>query len=265
MNYELPLVLFTLLTQCAVGLALAAAWNALCTASGATPRRSSSQQAHGATREWYWIAGLSCAGLLASLLHLGDPLRAATALNNLSVSWLSREGLAFGLFTACALVLCFKRTMGLMVITALVGLAALIMQGMTYAPVSMPAIHNGWPTILFILSALALGSVFASSKDTMLLGLQRISLCVLLLLLLVVPCVWSSGNAIMQETARMWLRSPLFWAGLGTLTLSVGLAFFKGNSSRWVQGSILVIALGLTRMIFFSGTIHTATHLGLPY
>jgi formate dehydrogenase iron-sulfur subunit len=49
--------------------------------------------------------GLGCAGLLASVLHLGRPLYAYRALIGLRHSWLSREVLAFGVFATLATAL----------------------------------------------------------------------------------------------------------------------------------------------------------------
>ncbi len=47
---------------------------------------------------------------LSSFLHLGNPANATGALNNLSGSWLSREILAIGIFTAS---LCSRISPGL--------------------------------------------------------------------------------------------------------------------------------------------------------
>lgn len=44
------------------------------------------------------------AGLLFSMLHLGRPFKAPTALINLKTSWLSREALALGVFTSGMLI-----------------------------------------------------------------------------------------------------------------------------------------------------------------
>ena len=168
MNYEFPLVFFTVLPQLGIGLALVGAWKT-CFGGAALPRR-------------FWLTALAAtlAGLVASLFHLGDPLRAATALNGLGHSWLSREGLVFGLFV---LLLLFAVLRPGRALPALLGLAALVVQDFTYAPVSMPAISNGFPLLLFVLTALALGMSFGAAG----VGPQRMVLCLLLVVLLIVP------------------------------------------------------------------------------
>lgn len=84
MTAEWPLIAFTVLSQLAAGLAVFLA----------LPGRPASRTG------WLSVFVVGAAGLLASLFHLGQPLRAASALNGLGTSWLSAEGLLFGVFTA---------------------------------------------------------------------------------------------------------------------------------------------------------------------
>lgn len=86
MTAEWPLIAFTVLSQLAAGLAVFLA----------LPGRPASRTG------WLSVFVVGAAGLLASLFHLGQPLRAASALNGLGTSWLSAEGLLFGVFTALA-------------------------------------------------------------------------------------------------------------------------------------------------------------------
>ncbi|HRE28397.1 MAG TPA: dimethyl sulfoxide reductase anchor subunit, partial [Anaerolineales bacterium] len=81
---SLPLILFTLLTQAAVGVAVLAAVRQWQTADG--PQRP--------TAEWGTIAGLLIAGVLASFFHLGHPELVWRILTNVGSAWLSREILA---------------------------------------------------------------------------------------------------------------------------------------------------------------------------
>ena len=194
------------------------------------------------------------------MLHLAQPWRAATALTNMGGSWLSREGLVFGLFAMLACLCCFKPSRLLCVITAVAGLAGIIMQGMTYAVISMPAISNGVPMLLFALTSLSLGAAFAQNR----VGGLRVFLGMLMAVLLIVPCVWASGGTIMQATAHAWLASPLFWGGLALLGAAFGLTY-AARQRACALGLLVFCAVLLSRIVFFKDTIHTATGLGLPY
>ena len=249
MTYEFPLVFFTVLTQLGIGLALAAAWKT-CFGGAVVPRR-------------LWLAALvaTLAGLVASLFHLGAPLRAVTALNGLGHSWLSREGLVFGLFVLLLLLAALRPGRAVTALpAALAGLAALVVQGFTYAPVSLPAVSNGFPLLLFALTALTLGTAFGAETP----GPQRLTICLLLVVLLIVPCLWASGSAVMQETAALWRQSAGFWAGLVLTAAALVLSLVRRTAAP-AQGVLLFCGALLVRVTFFSATVHTATHLGMPY
>ncbi len=255
MNYEFPLVFFTVLTQLAVGIALAAAWK--------ERRADGIRPGDNPNRLWQGAFAAAAAGLLASLFHLADPLRAFTALSNVGHSWLSREGLVFGVFAVLLLARCLVQARWLSLLAALAGVVGLVMQGLTYAPVSMPAINNSLPFFLFALAALILGSSFGQEKENSLVSLQRLSLIALLLLLLAVPCVWTSGNALMRATAAAWKASVPFWGGVALLALGLALSFLRRNAT--VQGLVLLCGILLTRMTFFGDTLHTAGQIGKPF
>lgn len=253
MHYEFPLVFFTVLTQLAAGLTLAAAWQEW------QPAGRHGEEEHQGL--WRTAFAAAAVGLLASFFHLADPLRAFTALNNLGHSWLSREGLVFGLFALLLLTRCFVSSRLLSLLAALAGILGVVMQGLTYAPVSMPAINNSLPFFLFALTALSLGTT--CSRMHSLLGLQRLSLCGLLLLLLVVPCLWTSGNALMQATASAWKGSAPFWGGVLLLLLGLALSFLRRPAT--VQTAVVLVGIILTRMTFFGETLHTASNIGKPF
>lgn len=253
MHYEFPLVFFTVLTQLAVGLALVNAWQEW---RPAAPGSDADGK-----RPWQAAFAAAALGLLASLFHLADPLRAVTAMNGLATSWLSREGLVLGLFALLLLVRWRVRSRALSLLAALTGVLGLVMQGLTYAPVSMPAINNSFPFCLFALAALVLGTGF--SRDKGITGLHRGALAVLLVLLLAVPCFWTSGNALMRATAVAWKASPFFWGGVALLLLGFGLSFRCRKPAA--RGLVLLAGILLTRMVFFGETLHTATNMGKPF
>ena len=88
------------------------------------------------------VLGLVCAvlGLTASIMHLGKPLKAWRSFLGLRRSWLSREIVAFGLFTPLATVTTITLAMtpghrwitSLVCATALTGLLGVFCSGMIY-------------------------------------------------------------------------------------------------------------------------------------
>ncbi len=179
-----------------------------------------------------------------------------TALNGLGHSWLSREGLVFGLFVLLLLLAALRPGRAATALPA----APLVVQGFTYAPVSLPAVSNGFPLLLFALTALTLGTAFGAETP----GPQRLTICLLLVVLLIVPCLWASGSAVMQETAALWRQSAGFWAGLVLTAAALVLSLVRRTAAP-AQGVLLFCGALLVRVTFFSATVHTATHLGMPY
>lgn len=264
MNYEFPLVIFTVLTQFAVGLALFAAFKSL-RCAGSTAKECEDISAW-RSKDWFAAFLLAAFGLGASMFHLAQPLRAMEALGNLSVSWLSREGLIFGLFTVLALVNALRESRCLAVLAALCGVAAVVAQGMTYAPAALPAVSNGVPMLLFLLSALVLGALAGQVNGLHDFGTAfRVSCAALVAVLLIVPCLWTSGGTVMQASAALWMQSWMFWAGLGLTALAFIISLRSGAEAAM---PCLLLTLGgvvLTRIIFFGGVVHTAVNLGMPY
>jgi len=247
-----------------VGLALFAAFKSL-RCAGSTAKECEDISAW-RSKDWFAAFLLASFGLGASMFHLAQPLRAMEALGNLSVSWLSREGLIFGLFTVLALVNALRESRCLAVLAALCGVAAVVAQGMTYAPAALPAVSNGVPMLLFLLSALALGALSGQVNGSHDFGTAfRVSCAALVAVLLIVPCLWTSGGTVMQASAALWMQSWMFWAGLGLTTLAFIISLRSGAEAAM---PCLLLTLGgvvLTRIIFFGGVVHTAVNLGMPY
>ena len=104
---------------------------------------------------------------LSSFLHLGNPANAPRALNNLAGSWLSREILAIGVFTASLLVtflLGWKTGNAqvlkfLVVLSSIGGLALLWTMSRIYIIPTIPP-WNSWHTpVSFVSTALSLGLI----------------------------------------------------------------------------------------------------------
>jgi anaerobic dimethyl sulfoxide reductase subunit C (anchor subunit) len=168
---EWALILFTLLAQMSVG-----AFIGLGVIYFFVKRKAGEEQADRfSDRALLAIWPVMGLGLLASLLHLGNPLNAYRAVTNLDTSWLSRE-ILFGLLFAAlgfAFAILQWRKIGspalrnsLAVIAAIFGALLVLSMAMVYMLPTMPS----WNTVVtplsfftttLMLGALALGTAFA--------------------------------------------------------------------------------------------------------
>ena len=155
---DVPLLLFTLLTQLAVGSFWAMLWMSPDLWASARQQPTFWQLIP------YLLIGLCLgAGALASLTHLGAKKRAWFALRNLRRSWLSREILFLGLFgtgwlvNTLAYAISGRSSLAGLALTATLGLGLVYSMAQVYRLKSVPA-WNTWRTpARFILSALLLG------------------------------------------------------------------------------------------------------------
>lgn len=134
-----PLVVMLVLTQAAVGLFVLAACVAAIHPLAAAPLRAVSP----------WVALVTAVVAMgASVLHLGRPALAWKAVLGLRTSWLSREVVLFGAFAVSAATLAVAERWGagrdgpvigvLTVVTALIGLAAVVSSCLVYAVTGRP-------------------------------------------------------------------------------------------------------------------------------
>ena len=113
---------------------------------------------------------LASAGLLASLLHLGQPLRFLKAFSQWRSSWLSREAVlavaTLAVFTLfAALWLAGLRTRFLGVPAAALALATIVATSMIYAQMrTVPRWRSALTPVLFVLFGLAGGALLAGSR-----------------------------------------------------------------------------------------------------
>ena len=146
-HMELPLVLFTILSQAAIGLALVTGFNA-------APGQEAGEKGR---RPWRAAAILLVAGLAVSLFHLGHPLSAPMALKHVGVSWLSREVLLAALLAVLLIYAAVKGAHSpLGKLCAVCGLAVLFAQAMTYTPAGYPALAGWLPVLFFLVTAVSL-------------------------------------------------------------------------------------------------------------
>jgi DMSO reductase anchor subunit len=263
-NLELPLVFFTVLSQTAIGLVIIS-----------TLRQWAVEGPTGRIRaEWITASSLIVAGMVVSFFHLGHPFQGYTALKHLDKAWLSREVLGVSIFmglTLLGMLMARGRINGMIAFgAALVGLITILFMGMTYSPPSYPAINNVLPLVFFVITAMLLGSSFATwfapvEKKTWLTRLLTASLVVGLVVYLIVPCVWLSGGAVMAQTGWAWIGSYLYWGRLVIgLILPLAMIWMTRDVPVWLP---IVILLGeiMGRMVFFKDTLHAAGNLGGLY
>ena len=165
---ERPLILFTLLSQLAVGIfVLASITDALMAyelASKTAPEKAAALT-HLALLA---TAPLALLGMLASFLHLGTPRNAWRALANLRTSWLSREILFAGLFAGLSGLFSFLQWLGwgpgwlrhgLAVLAAACGLMLVYSMARVYMLRTVPAWQTWMTTASFFTTAFFLGSL----------------------------------------------------------------------------------------------------------
>ncbi|WP_419787151.1 dimethyl sulfoxide reductase anchor subunit family protein [Pseudodesulfovibrio sp.] len=260
-SIELPLVLFTVFSQAAIGLTLMRA-----------VRTAANGDVADARPEWRMIAGLMAVGLLGSLFHLGHPLHAPNAINHLATAWLSREVLFAGLFMALVVVAAlaaFGGRSALAWIGSLLGFGVLVSAGMTYAPPALPALNNALPFTFFLTSAVLLGAGFGSwfageARRPLMTRIFTTALVVALVLNLLVPCVWMSGGTVMRMTGSSWFGSGFYWTHVAVLAVCLGVVWKNRTLPIWLPVLALLGELA-GRAGFFADTIHTAVNIGGIY
>lgn len=162
-HWELPLVFFTVVGQWAVGTAAILAILDQFVPSLVGDKETKILRTAGLS-----VFPLCALALIFSIFHLGQPFAAYRALSNFGNSWLSREIWSFMAFGVLSLVYSYswwknsgnassRRILGLL--TAAVGLIAVIVSSKVY---TIPA-HLAWntwqTTAAFLLSAALLGSL----------------------------------------------------------------------------------------------------------
>src|SRR4029079_12312545 len=174
MLHELPLVIFTIIAQMSFASCVVLG---LIHLFGAKAGRDVIDKV--SDPALYAIGPILVLGLLASMLHLGTPIRAINALRHLDSSWLSREilfGLLFaalgGAFASCQWFkwLTPRLRQALAGLTALVGLGLVWSMANVYLLPTVPA-WNSWATVVrffattFLLGSLAVGAVLVVTAE----------------------------------------------------------------------------------------------------
>ncbi|HBT4802122.1 TPA: dimethyl sulfoxide reductase anchor subunit [Klebsiella quasipneumoniae subsp. similipneumoniae] len=231
--HEWPLVLFTVLGQCVVGATLISGlvWLEL------ADQREARQRL---VRSMFFIWLLMGIGFLASVMHLGSPLRAFNSLNRVGASALSNEIASGALFFAVGgfwwlLAVLEKMPAALgkiwLVITLLLGLLFVLAMTRVYQMDTVPTWYTGYTTSAFFLTVLLSGPLFAA----LLLQMAKVDVNGWFIAGLSVAALVISAAVIVMQSA-----------GLSTIHSSVQqAASLLPNYGRLQALRLLLLALGL--------------------
>lgn len=163
MLHELPLVIFTIAAQMSAGSFIVLG---LIQLLGVGVKQDVMEKV--TTPALYAIGPLLVAGLAASTMHLGSPLKAINAIRHWDGSWLSREiliGMAFlGLGALFALLQWFKLgthrlRQAVAVLAAIVGAALVYAISQVYSLRTVPAWSTYHTPVRFFITAFLLGGL----------------------------------------------------------------------------------------------------------
>jgi anaerobic dimethyl sulfoxide reductase subunit C (anchor subunit) len=160
-NRDWSLVFFTTLAQWSVGLILCFTWLLFFSPEASPVFETGMRVRNPAVLALIFIGSAT----LSSFLHLGNPANAPKALNNLSGSWLSREILAIGIFSASLVIVLMLGWTGgnpgvlkyPMLISSLCGLTLLWMMIRIYVMPTIPAWNSWYTPVSFMTTAICLG------------------------------------------------------------------------------------------------------------
>ncbi len=162
--HEWPLVLFTVLGQCVVGavIVMGLAWNAA---------SNNSELQQKILRSMFFVWVLMGVAFIASVMHLGSPLRAFNSLNRVGNSALSNEIASGSVFFAVGgfwwLITVLKKmpvAIGRVWLAATMVLGLVFVWAMTrvYQIDTVPTWHNGYTTLSFFMTVLLGGPLLGA-------------------------------------------------------------------------------------------------------
>ncbi|KEF37042.1 DMSO reductase anchor subunit [Schinkia azotoformans MEV2011] len=228
--YEIPLVVFTVFIQWAAGIVIA-----MVLLEFLKPKFMETIGKTSLKKSMYIAFTVLVIGTIASVFHLGNPLKSYTSLLGSSHSWLSREIITVILFNALLLLSTYiwwkmsdkasiRKRIG--TLTAVMGIITVIVSGMVYFSMTLHPAWNNWTTFAnFLLTGLLLGALTVSyfalkgqsdengvgENVTKVLG-SYLGLIVVALVVTIGSSFMASGNT--SETtavAAVSVSSVLFW------------------------------------------------------
>lgn len=230
--------------------------------------------------------GVGAVGLLASLLHLGRPLLAVSALGNLGTSMLSREVLFAAAFVgvalvACVLVMVRKKmdglTRALLAVSAALGLAEIAFMSLSYGSTAV-ASWTGWELVLSTYAAaVVLGSalflLLAKDEGACLRRALGMAALAAVAVQAAADSVWLVGLGQSPDQAARFSLAILYglwpvmcvkWLGIVAGAGCVALpAKREGSNALLVAGAVLVLAGEVAgRYLFYASMVAPAVGLG---
>lgn len=253
-KYELPLVIFTLLSQTSVGMALVLTW------------RTCKGDIEGSRLNWLITGLILGAASVAAVLHLAHPMYAYNALRNLQHAWLSREILGATLYgAAIGVTFLAKGHKVPAIIASLFGVALVAVQGMTYAAPAMMAIANGMTMLFFFLTVWVMGcAAIPLLNMAPLVAALRQGIVMFIIAMVAAPLVWTSGGTVMQMTAHSWFTSPLYLASLACFVVAFIVTGKKADMLKTAL-ALTLVAVFLSRLTFFGDTLSAIGNIGHLY
>ena len=280
---ECALVAFTLLMQTSVGIVLVLAALPLVQAS-AVRAGGETWPLTGRLETPFLVAAVAAVlGLLASLLHLGQPLQAWLALANVRGSWLSREVVLAIVFVAAlgALALLHAGDRGgsslrgaATTVAAVAGLALVFAMARLYMAAGQPAWDSFTTPVTFFASTVLLGLVVIVTlaapelglRAARLLGVAAITLLTFQVLL--VPALLAGipaepAAAISPASvghAAWWLATARVAAAVAGAVLLVtllrnGPALHAAIRARYAVLALVGVSEIFGRMLFYASSV----------
>ena len=161
--HEWPLVLFTVLGQCVVGALIVSGYSWLTAKDKLAKQRI--------VRSMFFLWLVMGIAFLASVMHLGSPLRAFNSLNRIGASALSNEIASGSLFFAVGGLWWLAAFLGKMpatlgkiwlLLSMLLGLVFVYAMTNVYQIDTVPTWYNGYTTLAFFMTMLLSGPLFAA-------------------------------------------------------------------------------------------------------
>lgn len=225
-------------------------------------------------------AGLGVIGMLASMMHLGQPFGAVKALNQFSTSWLSREIWFTSIFVAlviAAMIFIYMRPesrktiAGLVYASAAVGLVNIFFMAAIYNKSSIPIWQLSTTFIEFYMAAISLGAILfiLINKQGRLRQIAIIAMVVAVILqaVSVIPsliAIGTSGSAAMQGSLSilhaMYIASVMKWLFIlagAVLCLWISRRELAPYSMGIIYGSTALLVTGqiLGRYLFYASVV----------
>lgn len=270
-EYEIPLVIFTVFSQWAVGIIIA-----ITLIEWLKPKFMNTAGIQALRTPISTALALSVIGTLASMLHLNNPFKSYTSLTGMGHSWLSREIIAvivFNIFLLALTYLWWKKSEQVSArkmvgtLTALVGVLMVISSATVYFSIQLHPTWNNWTTFAnFLLTGLLLGAVTVAyfalkvkqeDATTNVMKLFGVYLSIVIAALVVTlgsSAMISTAASESQTAAIISMTSILYWVRVvGSLLIPATLIIYMIGSKKRIALNYVLAATGFVLLGELSG------------